>query len=136
LKSTLSVPIATGEREWTVSGYQRLIETGTVDIVGVDPARAEGISGFRRIDELCGRAKLKINAHAWSTAITTAASLHLALASANSLLFELKPFPVAVQQELVENPISQTEGWVTAPPGPGLGINVREEIVLKYAVSR
>ena len=136
LKSTVSVPIATGEREWTVSGYQRLIETGTVDIVGADPARAEGISGFRRIDELCGRARLKINAHAWSTAITTAASLHLSLASENSLLFELKPFPVAVQQELVENPISQTQGWVTAPPGPGLGIDVREEIVRKYAVFR
>jgi L-alanine-DL-glutamate epimerase-like enolase superfamily enzyme len=52
------------------------------------------------------------------------------------LLFELKPFPVAVQQELVENPISQTQGWVTAPPGPGLGIDVREEIVRKYAVFR
>jgi L-alanine-DL-glutamate epimerase-like enolase superfamily enzyme len=136
LKSRVPVPIATGEREWTVSGYQRLIETGTVDIVGVDPARAEGISGFRKIDKLCGRASLKINAHAWSTAITTAASLHLSLASANSLLFELKPFPVAVQQDLVTNPISQSNGWVTAPQGPGLGIEVREEVVRKYAVPR
>lgn len=136
LKSRVSVPIAAGEREWTVSGYRRLIETGTVDIVGVDPARAEGISGFRKIDELCGRARLRINAHAWSTAITTAASLHLSLASANSSRFELKPFPVAVQQDLVEKPISQEAGWVTIGDGPGLGVDVRESVVLKYAVSR
>jgi L-alanine-DL-glutamate epimerase-like enolase superfamily enzyme len=135
LKNRVSVPIATGEREWTVTGYQRLIQTGTVDIVGVDPARAEGITGFCRVDELCGLANLKINAHAWSTAITTAASLHLSLASANTLLFELKPFPVVVQQDLVETPISQRAGWVTAPNGPGLGIKVREDIVRKYSIS-
>ena len=54
LKAAVNVPIGTGEREWTVSGYGRLIETGTVDIVGVDPARAEGMTGFRLVDEICG----------------------------------------------------------------------------------
>ena len=36
------IPIATGEREWTVTGYERLIATGTVDIVGVDPGAGRG----------------------------------------------------------------------------------------------
>jgi L-alanine-DL-glutamate epimerase-like enolase superfamily enzyme len=134
LKKRVSVPIATGEREWTVSGYGRLIDTKTLDIVGVDPARAEGISGFRKVDELCTVAGLKVNAHAWSTAITTAASLHLSLASRNSILFELKPFPVVVQQDLVETPISQRAGWVSLGDSPGLGIEVREDVVHKYSV--
>lgn len=134
LKKAVSVPIASGEREWTVAGYRRLIETGTVDILGVDPARAEGITGFRKIDALVSQHGLTINAHAWSTAITTAASLHLSLASQNSRIFELKPFEVAVQQELVTEPIAQQNGWVTAPNGPGLGISVREQIVRKYEV--
>ena len=135
LKSHVSVPIATGEREWTVTGYQRLMETRTVDIVGIDPARAEGITGFRAIDQMAGKLGLKVNAHAWSTAITTAASLHLSLASANTLLFELKPFPVAVQQELVTKPISHDGGWVTiGDDSPGLGVEVREEIVRKYQI--
>jgi len=132
LKRAVSVPVASGEREWTVAGYQRLIESGTVDIIGVDPARAEGISGFRKIDELIGQRGLTINAHAWSTAITTAASLHLSVASGNTRVFELKPFEVAVQQELVTQPFAQQNGWISAPNGPGLGINVREEIVRKY----
>ena len=46
LKEAVSVPIATGEREWTVAGYTRLMETGIVDVLGVDPARAEGITGL------------------------------------------------------------------------------------------
>jgi L-alanine-DL-glutamate epimerase-like enolase superfamily enzyme len=131
LKSAVEVPIAAGEREWTVAAYANLIDTGTVDIVGVDPARAEGITGFRKIDALVGRAKLTINAHAWSTAITSAASLHLAVASHNARLFELKPFPVSVQQELVHAPIAQCSGEVVPPAGAGLGIEVDEGVVGK-----
>lgn len=135
LRKRISVPIAAGEREWTVAGYKRLIETQTVDVLGIDPARAEGITGFRKVDELAGIAHLKTNAHAWSTAITTAASLHLSLSSRNTSLFELKPFPVVVQQELVDRPISQLGGWVTIGDTPGLGIEIQENIVRKCALT-
>ena len=64
LKAAVQVPIASGEREYTVSGYQRLIETGTVDVLGVDPARSEGVTGFARVDALCGAAGVVMNAHA------------------------------------------------------------------------
>lgn len=129
LKAATSVPIASGEREWTSTGYRRLIETGAVDILGVDPARVEGVTGFLEVDRLAGEAGKAVNAHAWSTAITTAASLHLSLASSNTRLFELKPFPVVVQQELVEAPVARNDGWVYPPVGNGLGIKVRDDVV-------
>ena len=91
LKAAVAVPIAGGGREWTVTHYQRLIDSATLDVLCVDPARAEGITGFREIDRCAGAARLKVSAQAWSTAITTAASLHLSLASPNTRLFELKP---------------------------------------------
>ena len=134
LKAAVDVPIGSGEREWTVTGYRRLIETGTVDVVGVDPARAEGITGFRMVDELCAEHGLTINAHAWSTAILTAASLHLSLASPTARLFELKPFPVVAQTDLVKNPIWHEGGMVRAPAGPGLGIEVDEAVVERLAL--
>ncbi|WP_432345589.1 mandelate racemase/muconate lactonizing enzyme family protein [Shinella yambaruensis] len=129
LKAAVDVPIGTGEREWTVSGYRRLIETGTVDVLGVDPARAEGVTGFRMIDALCAANCITINAHAWSTAILTAASLHLSLASRTARLFELKPFPVVVQNELVEEPIWHAGGEMSAPAGPGLGVTINEAVL-------
>lgn len=129
LKSAVDVPIGTGEREWTVAGYRRLIETGTVDVVGIDPARAEGMTGFLMVDALCGEHGLTINAHAWSTAILTAASLHLSLASPNARLLELKPFAVVVQTDLVAEPIWHQEGEVTLPAGAGLCITVNEDLV-------
>jgi L-alanine-DL-glutamate epimerase-like enolase superfamily enzyme len=134
LKAAVNVPIAMGEREFTVADYARLIETGVADVLGVDPGRVEGISGFLRVDELVGRAGLTINAHAWSTAVTTAASLHLSLASPNARLLELKPFPVSVQTELVDTPIVQKNGSIAALEGPGLGITVNEELVRRLAL--
>jgi L-alanine-DL-glutamate epimerase-like enolase superfamily enzyme len=136
LKAALpNLPIGTGEREFTVTGYQRLIDTGTVDVVGVDPSRAEGITGFHQIDGLCGKAGITINAHAWSTAILSAASLHLSLASPNARLFEFKPFPVTVQTELVRDPIVQVGGRAVAPAGPGLGIEVDEQLVAELSLA-
>lgn len=128
-KAETTVPVASGEREWTATGYRRLIEAGSVDILGVDPARVEGVTGFLAVDQLAGAAGKTVNAHAWSTALTSAVSLHLSLASPNTRLFELKPFPVVVQQELVEQPIAQVDGWVYPPTGPGLGIRIRPEMV-------
>ncbi|MEO9299760.1 mandelate racemase/muconate lactonizing enzyme family protein [Devosia alba] len=134
LKAATCVPVASGEREWTATGYRRLIESGSVDVLGVDPARVEGVTGFLAIDQLAGAGGKIVNAHAWSTALTSAVSLHLSLASANTRLFELKPFPVVVQQGLVEHPIIQIDGWVYPPVGPGLGITIRPDVVQSLTV--
>jgi L-alanine-DL-glutamate epimerase-like enolase superfamily enzyme len=134
LKAATAIPLATGEREWTVAGYARLLDLGIVDVVGVDPARAEGVSGFRAVDALVRQHGRTINAHAWSTAITTAASLHLSVASPAARLFELKPHPVVVQTDLVDHPITQKGGIVRAPDAPGLGVEVNEAVVARFTV--
>ena len=134
LKASTPVPIASGERNWTTTDYRRMIELGTVDVLGVDPARCEGITGFRLIDGLIGDAGRTINAHAWSTAITTAASLHLSLASSSARLFELKPFDVVVQQDLVSNPVRREGARVYPLTEPGLSVEVDERLVNKLAV--
>ena len=61
----------------------------------VDPGKAEGITGSWRIIEMAAAAGLSWNAHSWSSALNTAAALHLAVAASNTLIFELKPLPVA-----------------------------------------
>jgi L-alanine-DL-glutamate epimerase-like enolase superfamily enzyme len=50
LRAKTSTRIAYGEREWTLEGFERVLATGTVDVVGVDPGRAEGITGFKKGD--------------------------------------------------------------------------------------
>jgi D-galactarolactone cycloisomerase len=132
LRAAVTTRIATGEREWTVAGYARLIRTGLVDVLGVDPARAEGITGFRKVAALTEAARIAVNAHAWSTAVTSAASLHLSVASPAARLFELKPLENPMQHELVDTPIWHTDGLVRPPEGPGLGVEPRPACIDKY----
>lgn len=47
LRAKTRTLIAYGEREWTAEGYERIMSTGTCGVAGIDPGRAEGITGFR-----------------------------------------------------------------------------------------
>lgn len=132
LRSKTECLIAYGEKEWTVKGYKRVIDTGTVDVVGVDPGRAEGITGFKKITRQVEEAKRQANAHAWSSAIVTAASLAVSFSSPACKLFEFKPLENPMQHELVENPIEHEEGWVFPPEGNGLGVEIVEEVVDRF----
>ncbi|MFQ3184177.1 MAG: L-alanine-DL-glutamate epimerase-like enolase superfamily enzyme [Alteromonas macleodii] len=134
LAANTSVRIASGEREFTETGYRRQMEfVQAVEVYGIDPARVEGITGFRRADALATQYGKTINAHAWSTAITTAASLHLSLASPNAEIFEYKPFAVTVQDDLVGEKLWHRDGWAYPIEGPGLGIDVQEDVVRRLA---
>jgi len=38
-----------------------------------------------------------------------------------------------MQDELVEEPFEQSNGFIEMPTKPGLGVEVREEVLQKYA---
>lgn len=133
LRDQTQTLVAYGEREWTVSGYERVLATGTCDVAGVDPGRAEGITGFKKVADLVHLHRRQANAHAWSSAIVSAASLAVSFASPACQLFELKPLRNPMQHELVEVPLTHEGGWVYPPDtSPGLGITVREDVVDRY----
>jgi L-alanine-DL-glutamate epimerase-like enolase superfamily enzyme len=109
-----------------------VLATGTVDVIGVDPGRAEGITGFKKVTERCEFYRRQANAHAWSSAIVTAASLAISFNSPSCKLFEFKPLRNPMQHDLVTRPFDHVDGWVYPPTGPGLGIEVIEEVVEGY----
>jgi L-alanine-DL-glutamate epimerase-like enolase superfamily enzyme len=133
LRAKTSTLIAHGEREWTPAGYQRLLDTGSVDVFGIDPGRAHGVTGFRKVAEMVGARRRYVNAHAWSSAIISAASLHLSIATPWTKVFEYKPLRNPMQHELVAEPLDPENGWAVPPLRPGLGIDVIEEVVRRYA---
>ena len=113
-----------------------MLATGTVDVVGVDPGRAEGITGFKRVAERVEAYRRQSNAHAWAAAIVTAASLAISFSTPSAKLFELKPLRNPMQHDLVAEPFEHVEGWMYPPQGHGLGIDVREDVVDFYRSER
>ena len=133
LRGAVNTMLAWGEREWDADGYREVIDTGAADVLGVDPGRVGGITGSLQIIRLVEQAGVWFNAHAWSGAPVTAASLALSFSTERCLLFEFKPIENPMQHELVTNPFVHDRGTVGIPPErPGLGIDVQESVLRKY----
>lgn len=134
LRGRVIALIAAGEREWTVNAYRRRLETGTVDVFGFDAGRAQGLTGFVKVAQMVGVARRFVNPHSWSSAVTSAASLHLAVSTPASVLFEFKPLENPMQHELVDTPIEPVDGWAVPSDAPGFGVTPIEAVVEKYRV--
>jgi L-alanine-DL-glutamate epimerase-like enolase superfamily enzyme len=127
-----SVRIGTGEQEWNLDGYRRLIDAGGVDVVQMDPGRCHGITGCRNVVKLIEARNLQFTAHTWSSALNTAASVHLLASSPAGLTMDFKPHESPMQHELVSDPWIQRGGYLDVRDKPGLGVPVREDVVKKY----
>ena len=132
LKKRTKTLIAAGEREWDIKAFTWLVEQNYVDIVGYDPAKSGGLTGFLKVISLVEEKGLLINAHTWSSAINTAVSLAAYGTTNNTLVFELKPEPNPMQHEIVETPLWHKDGYISIPNTPGLGIEIKESVINKY----
>ena len=102
-------------------------------MIGCDPGRAEGITGFKKVVDRVEAYRRQANAHSWSSAIVTAASLAISFSSTACKVFEVKPLRNPMQHELVTKPFTVEGGFVHPPTAqPGLGIEVIDEVVDRY----
>jgi L-alanine-DL-glutamate epimerase-like enolase superfamily enzyme len=132
LRQAIQTLVATGEKGWTVQDFQTMVDRGIADFLMPDVGKAEGITGVKQVIESAALKHQFYNPHSWSSAINTAASLHLCASATNAIFFELKPNPNPMQHELVDSPFDQAGGYVHVPDEPGLGVTVRDDVVKKY----
>lgn len=133
LRTKVNLAIGHGEKFWTVSDYSRLAASRSADIVGIDIARAEGITGSYESIRLIESAGMHFNSHSWSGVLSELASLALSFASPSTLYFERKPSRNFVQYDLGANPVKISNGRVLPPTGIGLGIEIDEQAVRNLA---
>jgi L-alanine-DL-glutamate epimerase-like enolase superfamily enzyme len=132
LRSAVSTPIGTGEDEWSPETYKRVIDSRGVDVLQLDPGRCLGITGCRETIKLIEAAGLKYSAHSWSSALNTAASLHLIAISDRGDTLDFKPHENPMQHDLVDDPWEQRNGMLHLRDEPGLGVSVRQDAVDRY----
>lgn len=132
LSQSVDTPIASGENETTRYGFKELIEVGKVDILQPDVTRCGGISEARKIAQLAQVHHLSIVPHCWSSGIVEAASMHLIASLPNAHLLEYCKAETDIRQELSEE-IVVKDGYAEVPQRPGLGIEIDEKALQKYA---
>jgi L-alanine-DL-glutamate epimerase-like enolase superfamily enzyme len=134
LRSKTSTLIAYGEREWTVRGYRRIVESGTVDVVGIDAGRAEGLTGFIQTSHCVATANLQVNAHAFAGPLSYAAGLAASLVSPTCRQMEVAPLVNTAIRNIAPTLPRPVRGRVTALPGPGLGVDIDADAVKAMSI--
>ena len=134
LSEAVDTRIACGENESTRYGFKELIEVAKVDILQPDVTRCGGLSEAKRIANLAQVHHLTVVPHCWSSGIVEAASMHLIASIPNACLLEYCKAETPIRQEISEE-IVVKDGYAEVPQKPGLGIEINEDALQKYAAN-
>jgi L-rhamnonate dehydratase len=136
LADAVDIRIAAGEQDTTVWGFRELIERGHVDLVQPDVTRCGGITELIRIGALAREHGVETVPHAWKSGIIKAASLHVNAVLPDGSFQEYCVADTPINQTLVKERMPvDADGFIAVPTGPGLGIELDEDVLERYRVS-
>lgn len=129
----LDVPVSGVESYSTRQEFERLLDSGGVDIAQPDVGMVGGPSEFRRVAADAFGRGLDCVPHIWSTGVNVMASAHTAFATPHLDLIELCTLPNPLRDALLLDPLTVTASHITAPVRPGLGVALTPEIEQRFA---
>jgi L-rhamnonate dehydratase len=132
LTNAVDTRIAAGECLYTAYDFYDVIRRHALDLLQPDVSKVGGISEAKKIIDLADHNNVQWVTHNWSTAINTAASLHLTASSAAGFLMEFKKEPNPLLSEIVKEPFRISQGEMKVPDVPGLGIEIDLDAIEKY----
>lgn len=130
LRRRTRVPIAGGEMVSGVDGFARFLDLDALDIVQPDASWVGGIAVTQKVIAAAEARGVGAAIHTGGSAGPGfAASLHLAIASRSSIVLERVVNAVGVQNLLLVEPLEMVDGCLRAPTAPGLGIELRDDVL-------
>jgi galactonate dehydratase len=139
IASYTSAPIAAGERLYTRWDFKKIFEQGIVNIIQPDLSHAGGILECRKISAMAEAYDVAVAPHCPLGPIALAACLQMDACTPNAVIQE-QSLGIHYNQgnDLLDylrdkSVFRYSEGYLALPAGPGLGIEVNEELVRERA---
>ena len=135
IAALVSTPIALGERLFSRWDFKPFFEQRLVDIVQPDLSHAGGLSECRRIAAMAEAYDIAVAPHCPLGPLALAACLQLAASAPNVAIQEMSlGIHYNVGHDLLEcitnkEVLSPVGGYLPIPSGPGLGVEIDEEVV-------
>jgi galactonate dehydratase len=123
-----TIPIATGERLTTIYEFARVLATGAARILQPNLGRAGGILTGKKIAALAEAHYAQIAPHLYCGPVVGAANVQLATCSPNFLVLESILDWRGLHADLLRTPVVWEDGYVIPPTGPGLGVELDEDV--------
>ena len=147
VRQALDVPIAGGEAEFTRYGFRDLLIGECIDIAQPDLCCVGGFSEWQKIIALTTSFGVLCIPHVWGSGVAVAAALQV-LAATPPVPFTAAPVPLQnepmveydrthnpLRDELLAQPFQLKDGALEIPAGPGLGIEIEEGQLRRYATA-
>jgi len=135
ISELVSTPIALGERLYSRWDYKPFFHAGAVDIIQPDLSHAGGILECRKIAAMAEAYDVAVAPHCPLGPLALASCLQLAACTPNVAIQEMSLgihynvgadlFTYCKQKEQ----LTPQDGYLPIPPGPGLGVDIDEDVV-------
>ena len=136
LRRAQPVPVALDESAYTLSDIGNILRMEAADVVLLDPHEAGGLWQVIKQAGVCESAGIPVTLHSGGElGLSQAAYLHLA-ASIPNMTISLDTEYAHLAGDIVAHRFTLEDGCFAVPTGPGLGVEVEEAALDRYAVDR
>jgi L-alanine-DL-glutamate epimerase-like enolase superfamily enzyme len=133
LRRRSPVPIAGGEIESGVCGFERIFQAAAVDILQPEVLNVGGILESFKVYAMAQGRNIPIAPHNFRFGPVLAATAHLSVLFPNVTALETPWFHL--EANLLKEGPQISDGWVRLDKKPGLGITIDENVVNEYRVN-
>jgi galactonate dehydratase len=134
IRSSTSTAIVSGETLYRKADFMPLLEARAADIINPDISVCGGLLELKEIAAMSEPYNVGVAPHNYnSTTLSLAATLQAGATMPNFLLTEYFVSFEKLGKEICENPPSIEDGFITLPTQPGLGLKMREHVIVAMA---
>jgi L-rhamnonate dehydratase len=135
LANATELRIAAGEEESERRSFTELMDEGQIDVVQVDLTRCGGFTEAMKIAALAQDRGLPVVNHGFTTYINVAAALHFLNSIPNSFIAEfVVEEGTTLRDSVTRERMKAQDGFLTIPDAPGLGVELNEDAISKFAM--
>jgi galactonate dehydratase len=132
LAAHVSIPLATGEENYSKYEFRAILQAQCVDIVQPDITVCGGIVEMKKIAAMAEAHYVMVAPHNPVGPLATVVNVHFAASTPNFLILEYHPDDESPRKDFLQEPLMVKDGYIPLPTKPGLGVELNEEAFPHY----
>ncbi len=128
----VDLPIATGERYYSIQQFKELIDKKTVAMIRPDVSLVGGFTQAKKIAALAEASFVGIFPHLMGSPVNIAAFVQFAASTPNFRLMESNLVDTHALNAVIDQPLTLQDGHILLPDRPGIGVEIVEKELARF----
>ena len=136
LSDHVSIPLASGECNYTKHEFRDLLQAQALDIVQPDICLCGGVLEMKKIAAMAEAHYVTVAPHNPMGPLATTVNVHFAASTPNFFILEYHPDDEGARKDMLKEPLMVKDGYIPVPTKPGWGVELNEEAFRLYPAKR